>query len=407
MDALFVVVAELLIVPLILWGLIAFELTVGVLASIVSVLLGRRSASAAVTHRWLVVRRRMLWSLIFLSSGLLLADLLFFERLVTLALGSADEREDFDVAFVQAEGSFILGRIELQGVTLGGIRGRYPDHPDARFAVTIDSLVIDIDTARLLLTDFAVEEIAVDGVVGSFDRLRRREPEPQPERRGFELEREFSVQRLHVGDMRLELRDHTQTPVRELEVELAELDLGPLHSSTALFDLLYRARGHGSVTGLGGESGPKQPLAFVLTAVEHDGVAQSTLEVRDVPLDALGEQLEKAAGVRARGHADLTVVNVYSDGPPEPKIDLAIGLRLRGLQLEAGPDSSYATKLMLEMAERALAKLGDEFPLEFGISLLQRELRGMRSLAEAGVAERIADGIARALRDELQNGGKP
>jgi hypothetical protein len=332
----------------------------------------------------------MLWSLIFLSAGLLLADLLLFETLVTVALGSADEREDLDVDFAHAEGSFILGRIELQHVTLTGARGgEDPQDPDARFAVSIDSLVIDIDTARLLIADFAVEEIAVDGVVGSFDRLRVRAPERKRERPGLDLSREFSVQRLHVGDLRIELRDHTSTPARELEAELVELELGPLHSSTAMFDTLYRARGRGSIEG----------HAFELSASEHDGVAQSTLEVRELPLAALGDQLEKSTGVRARGLADLTVVNAYGEGPPEPKIAIAISLRLRGLELEAGPDSSYGTKLMLEMAEGTLAKLGDEVPLEFQISLLQSELRGMRSLAEAGVAERIADGIVKALRE--------
>jgi hypothetical protein len=391
MDALFIVVAELLIVPLILWGLIAFELTVGVVTSIVSVLIGRRSATDAMIYRWRAVRRRMLWSLIFFSSGLLLADLLFFETLVTMALGSADDRDDLDVHFTHAEGSFILGRIELQDLTLGGARGG--DDPDARFAVSIESLVIDIDTARLLTADFAVEEIAVDGIVGSFDRLRAREPEREPDKKkGLDLSREFSVQRLHVGGMQLAFRDHTRTPIRELAVQLDELDLGPLHSSTALFDLLYRARGHGSVEG----------HAFVLTAIEHDGVAQSTLEVHDLPLDALGEQLEKASGVRARGHADLTLVHAYSEGPPEPKLDLAIGLRLRGLELQAGPDSSFSTKLMLEMAERALVKLGNDFPLEFEISVRRSELQGARSLIEAGVAERIANGIATALRDKLR-----
>jgi hypothetical protein len=413
MDALFVVVAELLIIPLILWGLIALELTVGVVTSIVSVLLGRRSATDAMIYRWRAVRRRMLWSLILFSSGLLLADLVFFETLVTMALGSADERDDLDVHFTHAGGSFILGRIELQDLTLGGVRGG--DDPDARFAVSIESLVIDIDTAALLTADFAVEEIAVDGIVGSFDRLRRREPERKEKQRDLDLSREFSVQRLHVGDMKLALRDHTRAPLAslggpralgggeakkhfELEVEIAELDLGPLHSSTALFDLLYRVRGHGSVAG----------HPFVLTAVEHEGVAQSTLELRDVPLDALGEQLEKAAGVRARGNLDLTLVNTYSDGPPEPKVDLAIGLRLRKLELEAGPDSNFSTKLMLEMAERALLELGNDFPLEFEISLLRSELQGARSIAEAGVAERIADGIATALRDELRKrGGEP
>jgi hypothetical protein len=313
---------------------------------------------------------------------------------VTMALGSADDRDDLDVHFTHAEGSFILGRIELQDLTLGGVRGG--DDPDARFAVSIESLVIDIDTARLLTADFAVEEIAVDGIVGSFDRLRAREPEREPDKKSLDLSREFSVQRLHVGGMQLAFRDHTDTPVREFQVQLDELDLGPLHSSTALFDLLYRARGRGSVEG----------HAFVLTAFEHGGIAQSTLELRDVPLDALGEQLEKASGVRAKGHADLTLVHAYSDGPPEPKLDLAIGLRLRGLELQAGPDSSFSTKLMLEMAERALVKLGNDFPLEFEISVLRSELQGARSIVEAGVAERIADGIATALRDELRKADK-
>lgn len=393
MDALFVVVAELLIVPLILWALIAIELTVGVLTSIVSVLLGRRSPSQAVAYRWRAIRRRLLWSLIFLTCGLLLADLVFFDRLVTLALGSVDEREDFDVDFAHAEGSFILGRIELQHVSLGGVQGG--EDPAARFAVDIESLVIDIDTARLLTAEFAVEEIAVDGVRGNFDRLRVREPDRKPEPSGIELAREFSVQRLHVGAMKLALRDHTKAPTDEFELDLAELDLGPLHSESALFDLLYRARGHGVIQG----------HAFVLTAIERDGVAQTTLEIHDVPLATFDEQLQKAAGVRARGHADLTVVNAYSDGPPEPKIDLAVGLRLRGLSLEAGGETDFSTKLMLQMAERALAQLGDEFPLDFQISVLRSELRGTRSLAEAGIAERVADGIASALREQMREGG--
>ncbi len=395
MDALFLVVAELLIVPLILWALIALELTVGVLASIVSVLLGRRSASEAVAYRWRAVRRRLLWSLIFLTSGLLLADLVFFDRLVTLALASVDERDDLDVEFAHAEGSFILGRIELQHLTLGGVQGG--DDPTARFAVNIESLVIDIDTAQLLTAEFAVEEIAVDGVEGSFERVRVREREREPERKGIDLSREFSVQRLHVGDMKLALRDHTREPAREFGLHLGELDMGPLHSDSALFDLLYRARGHGTVEG----------HAFVLTAIEHGDVAQSTLEIHDVPLATFDEQLEKAAGVRAKGSADLTLVNAYSGGPPEPKIELSVGLRLRGLELEAGTDTSYGTKLMLQMAERALAQLGDEFPLEFQISLSRSELAGMRSIAEAGLPERVADGIATALRETMRRGESP
>lgn len=395
MDALFIIVAELLVVPLLLWGLIVFELTIGLVMSVVSVLLGRRSLTDMLMYRLRTIRRRLLWSLIYLSAGLLLADLVLFDAIVTLALGSADDREDLDVGFASAEGSFILGRIELHQLQLIGVRGP-ADDPSAAFSVTIDSLVIDIDTAALLRFDFAVEELAVDGVRGSFDRLRAVEPEQRRERPGPELEREFALERLHVGDMQLLLRDHTRTPARELAVQLDELDLGPLHSDSALFDLLYRARGRGSIDGLG----------FVLTATEHDGLAQTTLEVHDIPLDAIGEQLERTAGVRAHGHADVTVTNIYSGGPPEPNVTLGVNLQLRELELEAAGELSFATKLMLEAAERAIVRLGDQFPLAFEIVLLKSELTGMRSIAQAGIAERIADGVAKALQDELRRTGE-
>ena len=394
MDALFIIVAELLVVPLILWGLIALELTIGLAASLYSVFLGRRSPTDVVIYAWRSVRRRLLWSAIFLTTGLLLADLVFFDTLVALALGSVDEREDLDLSFADAEGSFILGRIELHQLTLNGTRGGAD--PSARFDVTLDSVVIDVDTAALLSLRFAVEELAVDGVHGRFDRLRASEVR-KPEAPSLELSREFRVERLHVGEVELVARDHTREPARELVVELAELDLGPVDSEAAVFDLLYRARGRGSVGGVG----------FVLTSTTAaDGAPQTALEIPTLPLDMLAGPLEQAAGLRASGSAGLSVVNRYVDGPPEPKIDLAVDLQLRELALEPSEGASMGERLMFEVAERALAQLGDDFPLRFEFSILRSELQGARSLAESGIIERVADGIAGALRDKLDESGE-
>lgn len=394
MDALFVIVAELLVVPLILWALIVLELTVGVVASIVSVFLGRRTATDAVVYAWRSVRRRLLWSAIFLTSGLLLADLVFFDAIVTLALGSADDREDLDVSFASAEGSFMLGRIELHQLRLAGQRGGAD--PSARFDVTVDSVVIDVDTAALLSARFAVEELAVEGVAGSVDRLRAGDREARADEPSFELAREFSVERLHVGELELVGRDHTGATVRELELALTELDLGPLHSESAVFDLLHRARGRGSIAG----------VAFVLTAAEHEGVAQTTLEIERLPLDAIAEPLERASGLRARGEASLTVVNRYREAEAEteaePALELAVDLQLRALELEPDEGASVGAKLMFEVAARALAQLGEDFPLSFEFSILRSELASARSLAESGIFERVADKIAGALRDKLR-----
>ncbi|HLT34937.1 MAG TPA: hypothetical protein VK034_01595 [Enhygromyxa sp.] len=388
MDALFIVVAELLIVPLILWALIVLELTVGVAASIFAIFVGRRSASEAVTYTWRAIRRRLLWSLIFLSSALLVADLLLFEQIVTLALGSADDREDLDVGYGHAEGSFILGRIELHQLALSGTRGGHED-PSARFEVFVDRLVIDVDTARLLALAFAVEELALDGLRGSFDRLRPGEREREPD--DDAPAREFSVERIHFGEMSLTLRDHTGESLRSVEVALAELDIGPVASDSVAFDLLYRSRGRGSIAG----------HEFLLTSIEADGGPQTTLELRGLPLDALAEPLEQAVGVRAGGSADLTVVNRYLDQPSDPAVAIAVAVQLRSLELSAGADASLGTQMMLKVAARELSERGGEFPLEFEINVLRSELAGARSLAESGVIERVADAIIDALRQQL------
>lgn len=396
MDALFIVVAELLIIPLILWALIVLELTLGVAASVFAIVIGRRSLSEAMSYSWRTVRRRLVWSLIFLSGGLLLADLVFFEAIVNIALDSADDREDLDVSCARAEGSFILGRIELHELALTGVRGGSED-PSARFGVFVDELVIDIDTAKLLSAAFAVEELALDGVRGTFDRLRpgSREREPEPDDDG--PAREFTVERIHFGDMAIALRDHTGESLREVEVALAELDIGPVASDSVAFDLLYRSRGRGSIAG----------HEFLLTAIERDGAPQTTLELRDLPLDAIAEPLEQAADLRARGSADVTITDRYVEGPTEPTIEIAVDVRLRKLELEAGADASMGTLLMLQVARRELSKFGDEFPLEFEISVLRSELAGARSFAESGVVERVSDAIVAALREQLSEGPKP
>jgi hypothetical protein len=393
MDALFVVVAELLLLPLILWVLILLELVIGTLGTLVGILLGRRRPTELIHRQWLRLRRRLVWSLLLFAIALVMIDLVFFEALVNVALGSIDDRDDLDVRHAHAEGSFILGRIEIDHLQLSGVRGDLDD-PSARFELDIETLVIDIDTAALLTANFAVEELSLDGVRGSYDRLRRGASEPV-EQPG--PSREFRVDRLHVGALELTLRDHVPATTRELTLELEELDIGPLRSDHAAYDMLYRSRGRGSVAGIG----------FELAAHEVDGVPQMTLEVHDMPLDELGAPLERAAGVRAGGKADLVLVNRHHADVDPAELEIDVTLTLREFELHAGDRATLGTKVMLELAGRALAQLGREFPVAFELRITEDELAGSRSLSESGVGERIGDAIATALRDELQRAARP
>jgi hypothetical protein len=393
MDALFVVVAELLLLPLILWALIVLELVVGTLGTLVGILLGRRSPSELITHQWKRLRRRLLWSLLLLAIALVAIDLVFFQPLVNVVLGSIDDRDDLDVRYAHAEGSFILGRIEIDHLEMSGTRGDLAD-PSARFELGIETLVIDVDTAALLALDFAVEELALDGVHGSYDRLRPGAPEPREEESG--PSREFRVDRLHVGALELVVRDRVPSTPRELTLELAELDIGPLRSDHAAFDLLYRSRGRGSIAG----------IEFEMASHEVDGAPQMTLEVHDLPLDELGAPLERAAGVRAGGKADLVIANRYHGDVDPAEVEIDVTVTLREFELHAGEKATLGTKVMLELAGRALGRLGRKFPIAFELRITEDELAGARTLAESGIGERLGDAIATALRDELQRAAR-
>jgi len=400
MDALFVVVAELLLVPLVLWILIAVELTLGLAVSVVSYLLGRRSLEQALTHGLRAVQRRLLWSVVVLGAGLVLVDLLMFDPIVGLVLSEVDAREDLDIGYGAAEGSFILGRVELTDVAVTGVRDGDRADPSAHFEVVIDSLVIDVDTLALLGARFAVEDIAVEGVRGSFDRLRTVDRDRVDADRGFELDREFSVERVHFGAVALELRDHTKPPFaseahaegpRELDLVLDELDLGPLRSDTAIFDLLYRVRGRGSVAGVG----------FALRSATGPP-PQTEVEVEVLPLSLLGDAIAEQTGLAVDGSAALWVTNVYREDPPEPRVELGVQLQLRELELGLAEDPGLKGRLALKVAERGIEKLGRDIPVTAELTILRSELEGVRSLAEAGIIEAVSRALVSSLREQMR-----
>ena len=126
MDLLQIIVAQLLVLPVILWALIGLEVVTAVLGTVLGVLLGRRRPAVFVRYRLRRLRRRLLMSLSLLACGLVMIDLFLLEEVVAAALGRADEHEQLDVEFSQVEGSVILGRLELLGVVrvlgvLGGL----------------------------------------------------------------------------------------------------------------------------------------------------------------------------------------------------------------------------------------------------------------------------------------------
>lgn len=401
MDVLFVIVAQLLLVPLVLWALLAIELSLGLISSVVAVLLGRRSAKEAVRNRLRSVVRRIVVLMVVSTTALLAADLLFFEALVSLALGGLDDREDLELRYANAEGSFILGRVELHGLELAGARGSHEGGPASTFTLAAETLVIDVDTLGMLTLDFAVEELSLDGVEGRYERFAPRVQ--ADDEAGFELDREFTVERFHVGAAHFVYVDHDEAD-RTVHANLTELDAGPVRSEAPIFDLLYRTRGHGELRF--GSDADAAALPFSLSTASPDANPRSTLELTAVPLDPFTHVVEARTGLRASGQAAVVLGNRYVDAPESsaegPKIELSLEAKLAGLQLSAGDSAGLAAKVMLEVAEHALVRLGGALTLDVQLVILERELVGMRSLAESDLVDRLVQASVDTLQTQLR-----
>ena len=232
---------------------------------------------------------------------------------------------------------------------------------------------------------------------GSFDRLRQAEPKADEDERGFELTREFAVERVHFGAVELELRDHTKPPLeggegpRSLALVLDELDLGPLRSDSAIFDLLYSIRGQGSLAGVefGLRSSKTQPPT-------------TTLEVEALPLSLLADAIAARTGLAVDGSASLQLTNVYREDPPEPRVELGIALQLRELDLDLADNAGLKARLALKLASGGSEALGGNVPVEAQVTIPRAELEGVRTLAESGVVEEVSRAIVSGLRETLR-----
>ncbi len=394
MDLLFIIVAQLLVLPVILWALIGLELVTAVLGTILGLLLGRRNPTQYLRYRLRRLRRRLIMSLSLLACALVLIDLLKLEEVVAKVLEHLDERGQLEARFAEVEGSVILGRLELRGLEVSGERGR----PTPRDAVDlkIDELIVDVDTAALLTGELTVEQLSVRGVRGRWDRLPTAATIDEPRPRS-QLARDFGVTHVSVEDVELIY----STGEQEATIVLDELHTGPIRSDNVMFDLLTHSRGRGAVAG----------HPFSLINVELDGEPRSTLTIPDLPLARFNAPVERSTGLRVSGRADLEIdARVIPRAPAqtgEREVDLAVDVDVRGFELDAGESGGLKAALLLRLAQRSVASLGEDFELEFDLIVREDELTGVRSVADSGLVERVGEAVAAALRDRVALAQQP
>lgn len=350
-EALLIVVAELMAVPLLVAAALLFELVGAAILGAGHIVLWRGRLRPTRLLRWW---RRAVWTLTgvlgFVLTALVFVDLVLYEPGLRLLLDQVERTSGVDVCFERARGNLFTGHVHLEGVTIRHRNG-------ADLALSISRLDIDIAMLRLFEREVPITALELHGVRGSIVRNRS----PGVGQPGGA--RNFVIERLSVDDLAVEFEDLAGAPTRVLPLALEHLEIAPLRSEYALVDLLCNTRARGRARG----------NAFVAEA--------GAWSVRDIPLGAQGSVGLGQAGKWLRGGTlDLTLTCI---DPAADPLRLHVDLGLSGFRV--GPPNDGGRRPALQRIATAFARLDPRLELQFELELGRHRLRGVASAAQVGL----------------------
>lgn len=355
-EAVLLVVAELLSVPLVVAATLLCILGAALLLLLGHLLLRRRART--VLLRWW---RRVVWTAIgglgLLVVGLVLIELLLFAPALRIALDQIELRSGVDITFQSASGSLFLGRLVLGDVTVrrSGAQG-------VDFSLTIRSLELDVDMLHIYRGGVPVELVRAVGVRGELVRREARGELPSMPT--------FEIDRLELEDVQIDFQDTIGAPFRNLSLGLELLRVAPLRSEYAMRDVLCASEARGSARG------------YAFTA---DATGWRT---RGIPLGPAAHKLGAAGRWIRGGDIDLRL----ACGPDTNPEQIAFDLDLRLHDFKIAPPGDSGRHLPASRLAAAIAALGPEIQVRFGIRLARDRFRGATNIGQLGLWEAAIQG---------------
>jgi Yeast mitochondrial distribution and morphology (MDM) proteins len=392
MEVLVVVLAALatLLLPLAL--LLASGAVLGASGLTELVVAGRRqattepAATASTVARWA-------WRLL-AASGVVVVALLIvvvalntfaFDWFVRRALAAAQTQNGIAAEFDQADGNLFVGKLHLRDA-----RFVRQGHAVSDFDLVVDDLRLNADAWKMLFGQIEFEDVAVDGVRGTFTRNGRRDPNMP--------RRQFTIDRLTVDNVSLEVADKSRPPHGvSVPLEIESMKIADFRSTWAAFDMLFRSTCQGLVD--------SQPFTIVNRATD-DGEAQETQWVaRDVPVHLLSGYFAGPLSWLVDGQLDVDVTTSWRSDESDPELQMHCYVVAHGFAANI-PDQ---LPVLQKIAEPALAVLGQStarLPMEFVLTMPKDAFRGQLSPLAAGLAEALAQGSGTAFTKLLPNAGE-
>lgn len=381
MEALALIIGEIIFATLAPFIAIVVELIGAALSALASLFTGRSSERDG-PPAWakpVGLTLAVLAALVF--AAVLVVNFLFFEPAVRFVFERVENRTGIETRCDDIAGSLLSGRIQLGTCSI-----RRLEHPASTFDLKVAEVAIDLRMTSLLGTA-KLDSARVVGLTGTVRRMRQPGEDIDTGRDRQRPRREFEAQHVQASDIAVLLAGtNPDGNDFEVPVKIASLDIKPLRSRLALFDVLFRGNATGSLAG----------APFRLETTEIPDGRRTTWRAREVPIASFGAITGGALAWFSSGSVDVAVDDEWQRGDGT-SIDMDWRLDFTDLEVAPPPGTGRVARFVTAPLTAFVNRFDGAFPLEFELLLNENQFEYRSSLSASGVWTAIGGATNRAL----------
>jgi hypothetical protein len=301
------------------------------------------------------------------------------EPCARIVLDQVKTRTGIEVAFDSAKGNIFTGTVQMTGVKL-----KREKHKNSLFDLQVEKMSLDMDMTALITFKAVIEELKVNGMIGTFQRVgkvKRMKPR-----------KSFIIENFMMEDIDVQFSDTSrgEKPITA-SVKVKKMQSAPFRSQMSIYDILFNSTAKGTL---------EETSSFVIEKKESPEDRKSQWTLNDLPLALLGEYVGGPLKLISEGSVFIEVQNQWQEGK-KPGIKMDWHLVIRDIKAQV-PDEYPDTGMKRRMADRVVSYINDhsrEFSFRFSLDIKEETFKNLVSFEGTGFQEALRKQLTAKLVD--------
>ena len=318
--------------------------------------------------------------LVFGAVAIVVLNTFLFEPTVTWFAGKVSERSGIEIAFDEAQGSLLSGKLELTGLQI-----ERRNTSKAEYELSAEKVALDVDVLSLALGTASLSMLAVDGASGEFWS----KPKPPGTASPGAPRKNFEIAQLSLSNISIGLN---RPNAARASLTIDEMVSAPFRSRYAVFDVFFRSNIVASIDGYP-----------VVISTDRGGDGQKTKWVlKDLPAASVRHYVDKAPfSWFEQGTVDVVVDDDWKTGDT-PEIDLDWRIVLKRVKVAPPENTGVIQRTISAPVTKYINARQDDIDLRFRTVMNKQQFMNKSSLDATGLWGAVLEGTARAIAERTE-----